>query len=71
MALFHVIFPAQQIVDVVSRDHSSPPPPVFFFFLPLLRQRDAAAINLISSSLNYFQQTKHLTTVMDHLVKRE
>lgn len=39
------------------------------FFLPLLQQRDVAAINLISSSLNYFQQIKHLTTVMDRLLK--
>lgn len=67
MAFFHVIIPTQQFVDVVSRDHSRPP--VFFFFLPLLQQRDVAAINLISSSLNYFQQIKHLTTVMDRLLK--
>lgn len=68
MAFFHVIIPTQQFVDVVSRDHSRPP--VFFvFFLPLLQQRDVAAINLLSSSLNYFQQIKHLTTVMDRLLK--
>lgn len=67
MAFFHVIIPTQQFVDVVSRDHSRPP--VLIFFLPLLQQRDVAAINLISSSLNYFQQIKHLTTVMDRLLK--
>lgn len=67
MTLYRVFLTLHEFYKLFLATAALPLPPV----LLLEREKDAAAINLIFSSLNYFQQIKQRTTVMDRLPEQE